>query len=101
MVEISVSRLNILDELNQARPPVDPHAAASRIDIGPNDREIALLCVRRNGSRLVLDRIALSSVDIRTYCAARSAFSALASCVLRRTTSALTMDQRSGSTRRR
>ena len=47
------------DELSQNRSSIDPHSAASRIDIRPDDREISLLGVCGNSGRLVLSRIAL------------------------------------------
>jgi hypothetical protein len=59
VIEVRFSCLNILDQFDQARPPVDPHSAASFVDISPNDSEIALLSVCRDGGCLVLYRIAL------------------------------------------
>src|SRR6266404_6924981 len=59
MTEIRSTRANIIDQFDEAGPPLDPETAASLIDIGANNREVSLLCKCRDSSRLVLYRIAL------------------------------------------
>lgn len=59
VIEVGLSRLNVVDQLDETRPPLDSKAAAAFVGIGADDRESVRLGIGGDGCELVLDRVAL------------------------------------------
>src|SRR4051794_39379583 len=59
VVEIGSARLNIFDQLDETRTPLDPEPAAALVAIGTHNRERVRLGIGGDGRHLVRDRVAL------------------------------------------
>ena len=59
VIEIGLTRLNILNQFDSARPPSDPKATAPLIKVGSYDGEVFVLRIGGDGGGLVLYRITL------------------------------------------